>query len=65
MGKKPKSERHMDHAAFNEFDIVTVNDKVFLFYKDNLLTDYDDSKRDSGIVFIKVQHAVKTEIVKN
>ena len=55
----------MDHAAFNEFDIVTVNDKLSLFYKDSLSADYDDSKRDSGIVFIKAQHAVKTETVQN
>lgn len=51
----------MDHAAFNEFDMVAVKDKVSLFHKDNLIADYDDSKRDRGIVSIKAQHPVKRD----
>ena len=51
----------MKHAAFNEFDMVAVKDKVSLFHKDSLLADYDDSKRDSGVVSIEVQHPLKRD----
>ena len=51
----------MQYSAFNDFDMVAIQDKINLFKKDNLSAKYDDSKREKGIVSLKVDHPMKRD----
>ena len=51
----------MIKVAYNEFDIVAIKDKIKLFERANLAAEYDDSKKEEGIVSILVQNPVKLD----
>ncbi len=51
----------MEYSPFNTFDMVAVSDKISLFRKDNLSVECDDSKKEKGIVSLKVEHPMKRD----
>ena len=51
----------MIKIPYNEFDIVAVTDKIKLFEKARLVAQYDDFRREEGIVSIITQNPVKLD----